>query len=78
MPPDPVVSALALAGTTRVTPRARALIRAYEVASEAAARTRDTRDELNALSLKQQAEAELQRVPGAPSRGKRTNATWRW
>ena len=70
--------ALALAGATRATPRARALVRAAEVAAETAARTNDTRDAMNTLSLRRQAEAELERVPGTPPRSKRVDKTWRW
>ena len=42
-----------------MTPRAKALVRAYEVANERAMRTQDTRDHVEALTLKRAAEAEL-------------------
>ena len=63
-------------GTPRLTPRAKALIRAYEFANERAMRTQDTRDHVEALALKRAAEAELERVPGTPPRSKRMDKTW--
>ena len=37
----------------------------------------DTRYELEALALKRQLEVELERVPGAPPRTRRSDLTWR-
>ena len=58
-PPDLAIVLAQAAGTPRLTPRAKALIRAYEFANERAMRTQDTRDHVEALALSAQPKPSL-------------------
>jgi hypothetical protein len=61
-----------------MTPRCRALARAAQLAAETAATTSDTRHADEAERLWQMLKAEIDRVPGAPEKARRTDRTWRW
>jgi hypothetical protein len=53
-------------------------MRAAEIAAEAAERSRDTRDQIQAEILKRQAAAELQRQAGPAMLPRSRGKAWRW
>jgi hypothetical protein len=60
------------------TPRAIALLKAVALAADTASRSKDTRFHLEAQVIKHQLKAEIERVPGAPPRTRRSDKASRW